>query len=63
MTGEPNTGAGELLRAFRQRHGLAPEDLASLLGIEAEVVSRYECGEAPRWIGYALIGLEYQASV
>lgn len=62
VTGEPRIGAGELLRPFRQRHGLAPEDLAALLGIEAELVSRYERGEAPRWIEYALTGLEYQAS-
>ena len=62
VTGEPRIGAGELLRAFRQRHGLAPDDLAALLGIEVEAVIQYERGEAPRWIGYALAGLEYQAS-
>lgn len=47
---------------FRRRHGLALEDLAGMLDVELEELRLYEAGAAPPWVGYALVGLDYELS-
>lgn len=57
----PGRTPGDMITAFRQRHGLTVDQLAALLTIDAETLCRYEgVGGGPPWLTYALVGVEYQ---
>lgn len=47
----------ELVREFRDRLGVAIEELADLLSLDAARLAAYERSGGPAWLGYALAGL------
>lgn len=50
-----------VIREFLHRHALSTETVAGMLGLELDTLRRYqEVGGAPAWIGFALIGLDYE---
>lgn len=48
---------GQLIRAVRRSLGLSQGDLRAPLRVGHASIARYEKGDAPAWMEYALIGV------